>query len=98
MLPLVSIQGLTTICPFLVSIKVLLLFLDNPLIDLEHKKILNGGNFQAMSVTNSMEKTRSALESIGKLSFAQAIELMNCSMSKGLPSCLAGDEPSTNYQ
>ncbi|PLW29158.1 hypothetical protein PCASD_10925 [Puccinia coronata f. sp. avenae] len=70
---------------------------DNPLIDLEHKKILNGGNFQAMSVTNSMEKTRSALESIGKLSFAQAIELMNCSMSKGLPSCLAGDEPSTNY-
>ncbi|KAA1126566.1 hypothetical protein PGTUg99_028003 [Puccinia graminis f. sp. tritici] len=70
---------------------------DNPLIDIKNKKILNGGNFQAMSITNSMEKTRSSLESIGKLSFAQAIELMNCTMSKGLPSCLAGDEPSTNY-
>ncbi|WAR54669.1 hypothetical protein PtB15_4B286 [Puccinia triticina] len=70
---------------------------DNPLIDIKNKKILNGGNFQAMSVTNSMERTRSSLESVGKLSFAQAIELMNCTMSKGLPSCLAGDEPSTNY-
>ncbi|KAH9456130.1 hypothetical protein MJO29_006148 [Puccinia striiformis f. sp. tritici] len=70
---------------------------DNPLIDIENNQILNGGNFQAMSVTNAMEKTRSSLESIGKLSFAQASELMNCSMNKGLPSCLAGDEPSTNY-
>ncbi|KAI8455434.1 phenylalanine ammonia-lyase [Phakopsora pachyrhizi] len=70
---------------------------DNPLVDLNSKKIHNGGNFQAMSVTRAMEKTRTSLESIGKLCFAQASELMNCAMNKGLPSCLAGSEPSTNY-
>lgn len=70
---------------------------DNPLIDVNNQRILNGGNFQAMSITNAMEKTRTSLESIGKLSFSQATELMNCAMNKGLPSCLAGDEPSTNY-
>ncbi|KAH9816821.1 L-Aspartase-like protein [Melampsora americana] len=70
---------------------------DNPLIDLENKYIHNGGNFQAMAVTNAMEKTRLALHHLGKLSFAQATEMINCAMNKGLPSCLAGDEPSTNY-
>ncbi|MBW0491928.1 hypothetical protein O181_031643 [Austropuccinia psidii MF-1] len=70
---------------------------DNPLIDLSSSLIHNGGNFQAMALTNAMEKTRSALESIGKLSFSQATELTNCAMNKGLASCLAGDEPSTNY-
>jgi len=34
---------------------------------------------------------------IGKLAFAQTTELINCTMNKGLVSCLAGDEPSTNY-
>ncbi|KAG0145230.1 hypothetical protein CROQUDRAFT_723546 [Cronartium quercuum f. sp. fusiforme G11] len=70
---------------------------DNPLIDLENKFIHNGGNFQAMAVTNAMEHTRLGLHAIGKLSFAQATEMINCTMNKGLPSCLAGDEPSTNY-
>lgn len=51
-----------------------------------------------MAVTNAMEKTRLGLHALGKLSFAQATEMINCTMNKGLPSCLAGDEPSTNYQ
>ena len=44
-----------------------------------------------------MESTRLALEHFGKLSFSQITELLNCTMNRGLPSCLAGDEPSTNY-
>ncbi|KAH9821321.1 phenylalanine ammonia-lyase [Melampsora americana] len=70
---------------------------DNPLIDVENGIIHHGGNFQATSVATSMEKTRLALASIGKIMFAQMTELNNPSMNKGLPSCLNGAEPSTNY-
>ncbi|KAG0143159.1 hypothetical protein CROQUDRAFT_673137 [Cronartium quercuum f. sp. fusiforme G11] len=70
---------------------------DNPLIDVANGVIHHGGNFQATSVATSMEKTRLALAAIGKLMFAQMTELNNPSMNKGLPSCLNGDEPSTNY-
>jgi hypothetical protein len=55
------------------------------------------GNFQAMAVTNTMEKTRLGLAQIGKLSFSQLTELVNVSMNRGLPSCLAGSDPSLNY-
>jgi len=70
---------------------------DNPLLDVEGDKIHHGGNFQAMAITQAMESTRLVLEHLGKLSFSQVTELINCSMNRGLPSCLAGDEPSTNY-
>lgn len=70
---------------------------DNPLIDVENGIIHHGGNFQATSVATSMEKTRLALAAIGKIMFAQMTELNNPSMNKGLPSCLNGSEPSTNY-
>ena len=50
-----------------------------------------------MSITNAMESTRLSLEHLGKLSFAQMTELVNCTMNRGLPSCLAGSSPSTNY-
>jgi len=50
-----------------------------------------------MAVTNAMEKTRLALHHIGKLLFAQATELMNPSMNRGLPPSLAASDPSLNY-
>ncbi|KAH9174926.1 phenylalanine ammonia-lyase [Lactarius sanguifluus] len=43
---------------------------DNPLVDAETNEVHHGGNFQAMAVTNAMEKTRLALHHIGKLLFA----------------------------
>lgn len=63
---------------------------DNPLIDLEAGLIHHTGNFQASSVTNTMEKTRIGLQQIGKLNYSQMTELANGTMNRGLPSCLAG--------
>ena len=70
---------------------------DNPLFDGETSTAHHGGNFQAMSVTNAMEKTRLAMHHIGKLLFAQCTELMNPSMNRGLPPNLAATDPSHNY-
>lgn len=70
---------------------------DNPLVDVENGILHHGGNFQATSVATSMEKTRLAIAAIGKIIFAQVTELNNSFMNKGLPSCLNGHEPSTNY-
>ncbi|KAI1785217.1 phenylalanine ammonia-lyase [Ganoderma leucocontextum] len=70
---------------------------DNPLIDGETGEVHHGGNFQAMSVTNAMEKTRLAMHHIGKLLFAQCTELLNPSMNRGLPPNLAATDPSHNY-
>ena len=70
---------------------------DNPLIESETGIIHHGGNFQAMSVTNAMEKTRLALHHIGKLLFAQSTELCNPAMNNGLPPSLAATDPSLNY-
>jgi len=69
---------------------------DNPLID-KTGAVHHGGNFQAMAVTNAMEKTRLSLHHIGKLLFAQATELMNPTMNRGLPPNLAASDPSLNY-
>ncbi|KAG6820247.1 hypothetical protein H0H93_003411 [Arthromyces matolae] len=60
-------------------------------------EVHHGGNFQAMAVTNAMEKTRLALHHIGKLLFAQSTELLNPSMNNGLPPSLAATDPSLNY-
>ncbi|KAI0041343.1 phenylalanine ammonia-lyase [Auriscalpium vulgare] len=70
---------------------------DNPLVDGETGEVHHGGNFQAMAVTNAMEKTRLALHHIGKLLFAQSTELVNPSMNRGLPPSLAASDPSLNY-
>lgn len=70
---------------------------DNPLIDAETGHIHHGGNFQAMSVSNAMEKTRLSLAHIGKLLFAQSTELQNPTTNRGLPPNLAASEPSLNY-
>src|SRR5215469_6737551 len=70
---------------------------DNPLIDTARGKVLHGGNFQAAAVTSSTEKTRSAIQMIGKMLFAQCSELLNQNLSNGLPPNLAADEPSLSY-
>ncbi|TFK44776.1 L-Aspartase-like protein [Crucibulum laeve] len=70
---------------------------DNPLIDGETGEIHHGGNFQAMAVTNAMEKTRLSLHHIGKLLFAQSTELANPGMNNGLAPSLAATDPSLNY-
>ncbi|KAJ7668553.1 L-Aspartase-like protein [Mycena polygramma] len=70
---------------------------DNPLVDSETGKIHNGGNFQAMAVTNAMESTRLGLHHLGKLLFSQCTELVNPTMNRGLPPSLAATDPSLNY-
>ncbi|KAG6845879.1 hypothetical protein H0H87_000685 [Tephrocybe sp. NHM501043] len=70
---------------------------DNPLIDGDTGEVHHGGNFQAMAITNAMEKTRLALHHIGKLLFSQSTELVNPAMNNGLPPSLAATDPSLNY-
>ena len=70
---------------------------DNPIIDSKGGRVLHGGNFQAMSVTSAMEKTRSAMQAIGRMLFAQCTELINPSLNNGLPPNLTADEPSQSF-
>lgn len=70
---------------------------DNPLFDASSSKSHHGGNFQAVAVTSSTEKTRLALQMIGKLLFAQSTELLDTHLNNGLPANLACDEPSLSY-
>lgn len=50
-----------------------------------------------MAVTNAMEKTRMALQNIGKLLFSQSTEICNPAMNRGLPPSLAATNPSLDY-
>lgn len=70
---------------------------DNPILDPGSGEILHGGNFQAMTVTSAMEKTRNVIQSIGRLLFAQCTEVMNPVFSNGLPPNLSADEPSQSF-
>jgi len=73
---------------------------DNPLIQVHEDQsstIHHGGNFQAMAISNTMEKTRLSLNHFGKLTFQQMTELINPSMNRGLPANLAATDPSLNF-
>ncbi|KAI1994770.1 hypothetical protein LOZ53_001729 [Ophidiomyces ophidiicola] len=70
---------------------------DNPLIDRAAGKFYTGGNFQAVSVTSAMEKTRLAIQMLGKLLFAQCTEMIDPSLNNGLPTNLVADDPSLSF-
>ncbi len=68
---------------------------DNPLTD-PQGDTLHGGNFQAKAVTAAMEKTRQAVQTIGRMLFTQCVEMINPSTNRGLPPNLVGEDPSTS--
>jgi phenylalanine ammonia-lyase len=71
---------------------------DNPLLNpKDGGKILNGGNFQAMSITSAMDKTRAVLHAMGRMLFQQLTEVMNPPTSNGLPPSLTAEEPSSDF-
>ncbi|CBF70237.1 hypothetical protein AN6075.2 [Aspergillus nidulans FGSC A4] len=70
---------------------------DNPLVDVKSKSIYSGGNFQAVSITSAMEKTRQCLQMFGRLIFSQATEMIDPSINNGLPTNLVADDPSLSF-
>jgi phenylalanine ammonia-lyase len=70
---------------------------DNPMFDVSNRKVHHAGNFQAVAITSSTEKTRLAVQMIGKIIFAQSTELLDVHQNNGLPPNLAADEPSLSY-
>ncbi|KAI1058775.1 hypothetical protein LB507_003851 [Fusarium sp. FIESC RH6] len=63
---------------------------DNPLVDASEKdgkvvgEVYSGGNFQAVAITSAMDKTRLALQMIGRMLFSQVSEMISPSTNNGL--------------
>jgi phenylalanine ammonia-lyase len=63
---------------------------DNPLVDVSERdgvsggEVYSGGNFQAAVVTSAMDKTRLALQMIGRMLWSQVSEIINPSTNNGL--------------
>ncbi|KAF1912204.1 L-Aspartase-like protein [Ampelomyces quisqualis] len=70
---------------------------DNPLVNVESGDILYNCNFQAVAVTTAVEKTRLALQMFGRLITAQFTEMVDPSLSRGLPANLVADNPSLSF-
>ncbi|OCK90989.1 putative phenylalanine ammonia-lyase [Cenococcum geophilum 1.58] len=70
---------------------------DNPLINAAAREVYHGGNFQAVSATTAMEKSRLAAQAVGRMLFAQCTELLNPATNRGLSPSLCADEPSLSF-
>ena len=63
---------------------------DNPLVDASEQdgkavgEVYSGGNFQAVVITSAMDKTRLALQMIGRMLFSQISEIIHPSTNNGL--------------
>ena len=65
---------------------------DNPLVDANETpgcppptgEVYSGGNFQAVAITSAMDKTRLALQMIGRMLFSQVSEMIHPSTNNGL--------------
>lgn len=64
---------------------------DNPLVDATETAdgrvvadVYSGGNFQAVAVTSAMDKTRLALQMIGRMLFSQVSEMIHPATNNGL--------------
>lgn len=68
---------------------------DNPLMDSDGN-LFHGGNFQGKSITSAMEKTRQAIQTIGRMLFAQCTEIINPALNNGLPPNLVGEDPTAS--
>ncbi|KAI1373218.1 phenylalanine ammonia-lyase [Hypoxylon crocopeplum] len=70
---------------------------DNPLVDVPTKDIHYGANFQAACITSAMEKVRLSLQMFGRMLFSQLTEMVDPTLSGGLPANLAADDPSLSF-
>ncbi|KAK2031448.1 phenylalanine ammonia-lyase [Colletotrichum zoysiae] len=76
---------------------------DNPVIDIGTDggntpgDIYSGGNFQATAITSAMDKTRTALQMIGRMLFSQCSELINPATNNGLDPNLVFGDPGESY-
>lgn len=70
---------------------------DNPLVDTSTSDIHYGCNFQASCVTSAMEKVRLSLQMFGRMLFSQLTEMVDPTLSGGLPANLASDNPSLSF-
>lgn len=70
---------------------------DNPVIDTASGEVYSGCNFQAASVTTATEKTRLALQMMGKMLFSVSSELINPDLNRGLPPNLTADDPNLSF-
>ncbi|KAK1989086.1 phenylalanine ammonia-lyase [Colletotrichum cereale] len=76
---------------------------DNPVIDIgvgvdsSAGDVYSGGNFQATAITSAMDKTRTALQMIGRMLFSQCSELINPATNNGLDPNLVFGDPGESY-
>ncbi|KAF8524132.1 L-Aspartase-like protein [Hysterangium stoloniferum] len=73
---------------------------DNPIIDPNGTyptNVYHAGNFQALSVSDAMDKVRHAMQGVGKLLYSQHTELLNPLLNRGLPADCAAGEPNIDY-
>lgn len=70
---------------------------DNPVIDAESNEIFSGGNFQATAITSALDKTRLALQMIGRMLASQCAELINPALNNGLDPNLVFGDPDKSF-